>query len=485
VTGVQTCALPISAPLGRRAVRAILDRDPRASAAHALTFGRMAFVALVVIAWAAAAAGLSTGLLILWTILFLGIGVIRARIADTLVEPVEAPPLAEAELPRFAVLVPLHREAEVVADLVGELGRLDYPADRLDLRLVVEGDDAETVAAAEAATAGTRVELIVVPPSEPRTKPKALDFALACVDAPFVSVYDAEDRPDPDQLRKAAAAFARGGADLAVVQAALEIDHADHHRPWLVRQFELEYAMLFHGLLPWLAERGLFLPLGGTSNHFRRAALAEIGGWDPHNVTEDADVAVRLMRRGLKAAVIPSATREEAPLDLARWQAQRVRWLKGWMQTWLVHMREPVRFHREAGFLGAMSFHVVLAGQLASVLVFAPSVALLFAQIIGIVPLFEDRSFVDDLILTSGLLGVTTGMVGSLILAVRVGRRPRARRARFLDVLTLPAYWCLVSFASYRAVLELARAPYRWNKTAHGLAERHAARAARSGARGR
>jgi glycosyltransferase involved in cell wall biosynthesis len=322
-----------SAALVRRAVRAILDRDPKGSAANATPVLALAPILLVAGAWGVAVLDLSRSLLVAWTALFLGIGVLRAHLAEAIVDPPDAPPVATADLPRFAVLVPLFREADVVGDLVAALLRLDYPADRLDLRLVVEGDDAETRIAAEVAVAGTPVEVLVVPPAAPRTKPKALDLALACVDAPFVTVFDAEDRPDPDQLRKAAAAFRVGGADLAVVQAALEIDHADGDRPWLVRQFEIEYAMLFHGLLPWLARHRFFLPLGGTSNHFRRSALMEIGGWDPHNVTEDADVAVRLMRCGWRADVIAASTLEEAPLDLVRWRAQRVRWLKGWMQT--------------------------------------------------------------------------------------------------------------------------------------------------------
>ena len=465
-----------SAALVRRAVRAILDRDPAGSAANATPAVAIALILLVAGAWAAAVLDLSRSLLVAWTALFLGIGVLRAHLAEAIVDPPVAPPLATADLPRFAVLVPLFRESDVVGDLVAALLRLDYPVDRLDLRLVVEADDAATTIAAERAVAGTPVEILVVPPAEPRTKPKALDFALACVDAPFVTVFDAEDRPDPDQLRKAAAAFRAGGDDLAVVQAALEIDHADGDRPWLVRQFEIEYAMLFHGLLPWLARHRFFLPLGGTSNHFRRSALVEIGGWDPHNVTEDADVAVRLMRRGWRADVIAASTLEEAPLDLARWRAQRVRWLKGWMQTWLVHMRRPVSFHRAVRPLEALSFHLVLAGQLASVFVFAPSLAVLLAGAFGLPPLLGDRGFLDDVLLTAGLLGFTSGVAGSLVLARRVAGRGTAGRHRdgfrLFDVATMPVYWCLISFAAYRALGELMVAPHRWNKTTHGLAER-------------
>lgn len=464
-----------SAGLVHRAVHAILDHDPHHSAARPTTPGQTAVFVVVVASWPLAIADLSHVLLGAWTALFLGIGTLRAVIAEADPPAVEPPPLGEADLPRFAVLVPLHDEAEVVDDLVAALTRLDYPADRLDLRLVIEADDGATLGAAEAAVEGTAIEILAVPPAAPRTKPKALNFALQCVDAPFVTIYDAEDRPDPDQLRRAAAAFAAAGPELAVVQAALEIDHAAEARPWLVSQFEIEYAMLFHGLLPWLARRRLFLPLGGTSNHFRRAALADVGGWDPHNVTEDADVAVRLMRRGWRADVIASSTLEEAPLDLPKWRAQRVRWLKGWMQTWLVHMRRPWRFHREVRPLEALSFHLVLAGQLASVFVFAPSLLLLVVQAAGLLPLFDDRGFADDVLLVAGLLGFTTGIAGSLVLARRVasrghwaGRRP----PRLFDLLTLPVYWCLISLAAYRALAELMTAPHRWNKTAHGLAER-------------
>ena len=464
-----------SLALVRRAVRAILDREPIHSAAHSVSPLQATVVALLAGSWLLAALQISDAVLAGWTALFLGVGLLRAHIADTLPTPRPPTPIAVADLPRFAVLVPLHREAAVLPDLVAALTRFDYPADRLDLRLVMEADDVETLAAAEIAIAGTPVETIVVPPAEPRTKPKALNFALACVDAPFVTIFDAEDRPDPDQLRKAAAAFHAAGPDLAVVQAALEIDHAESDRPWLVRQFEIEYAMLFHGLLPWLAQHHFFLPLGGTSNHFRRAALEDIGGWDPHNVTEDADVAVRLMRKGWRADVLAAATLEEAPLDLARWHAQRIRWLKGWMLTWLVHMRRPARFHREVSLLGAASFHLVLAGQLVSVLVFLPSLVLFALEALGLLPLFGDRGFFGDVVLMAGLLGFTSGLGGSLVLALRVAPRSlstRRRRFRRFDVLTMPFYWCLVSIAAYRAVAELVVAPHRWNKTSHGLATR-------------
>lgn len=458
-----------SAVLTRRAVRTVLDRDPSLSAAGSPHPRELLLGVLCLAVWLTTLWGWVPPIL-LWTVLFLFVGLLRLLVADG-DPPRPASPLGADDLPRCAVLVAVYREAAVIADLVAALSRLDYPGDRLEIRLVVEADDEPTLAAAEAATAATAIDLVVVPPSWPRTKPKALNFALATVDADFVAVYDAEDRPDPDQLRRAMAVFAAGPPDLAVVQAALDIDHADRDRPWLVRQFEIEYAMLFHGLLPWLAERRRFLPLGGTSNHFRRIALDAVGGWDPHNVTEDADVSVRLRRAGWRAGVVASVTREEAPATPSGWLAQRTRWMKGWMQTWFAHMRTPLRLHRELGAVDSLLFHLIFAGQLLSALAYLPSLVFLALQATGVKPLFVDRTLDDDVLAVASLSVFVDGVLGAFVLAMRVS--PRAsHRFRLVDVLTMPVYWCGVSIAAYAAVLELVRAPARWNKTEHGLVAR-------------
>lgn len=458
-----------SGALGRRAVAAVHDRDPTRSAAGAPRPRELAWAGLFLAVWCLSLWGLSAPV-IAWTAVFLVLGLLRLLVAEG-APPGPAPAIDDADLPRFAVLVPIYREAAVVPDLVRALRRLDYPADRLEVRLVVEADDAETRAVAERAVAGTALDLVVVPPSEPRTKPKALNFALATVDADLVTIYDAEDRPDVDQLRRAAAALAVAPADVAVVQAALDIDHAERDRPWLVRQFEIEYAMLFSGLLPWLAERRLFLPLGGTSNHFRRVALDAVGGWDPHNVTEDADVAVRLRRAGWRAGVVASETREEAPASPRGWLAQRTRWMKGWMQTWFVHMRSPLALHRELGATDAALFHLIFAGQLLSALIYLPSLVFLALQSAGVVTLFVDGTVDADVLAVSALAAFATGVLGALTLAVKVASRSH-RRFRLFDVLTMPIYWCGVSIAAHAAVIELIRAPCRWNKTEHGLVAR-------------
>lgn len=424
---------------------------------------------------AAALAALDSGLVLVVAaglqLVFAVLGLLRLLAA---LEPRPSPAaqaLADAALPRYAVLVPLHREAEVVSALVDALKALDYPADRLVLRLVVEADDTATLAASRAATRGSAIELIVVPPSEPRTKPKALNFALACVDADLVTVYDAEDRPEPGQLRRAAAAFAAGPPDLVCLQAALEIDHAPSSRPWLVRQFALEYAMLFRGLLPWLGGRGLWFPLGGTSNHFRLPALRAVGGWDAWNVTEDADVAVRLARAGGRLATFASHTGEEAPLGYSAWRGQRRRWMKGWLQTWAVHTASPTRLYRDLGPAGFALVQLMVAGHVLSALVYPFGVAVLLLRLVFAVDLFADRSFAADLALALALVGFGLALLGTVLLARRV-RRSGDPWFPIADLLTMPAYWLLLSVAVVDAVRDLSRDPHGWRKTRHGLAAR-------------
>jgi cellulose synthase/poly-beta-1,6-N-acetylglucosamine synthase-like glycosyltransferase len=224
-------------------------------------------------------------------------------------------------LPVYSVLVPVYREAGMIGELTRALAALDYPSDKLDVRLVVEEDDSETFAAVFAAG----LNAVVVPPGLPRTKPKACNFALQSVWGEFVVVYDAEDRPEPDQLRKAVAAF-RANPDVSCLQARLAIDRAPS---WISRMFAIDYAVWFRMLLPGLARLHSPIPLGGTSNHFRVKSLVEAGAWDPFNVTEDADLGVRLARLGHRVAILDSATFEEAPEKLGTWLRQRTRWMKG------------------------------------------------------------------------------------------------------------------------------------------------------------
>lgn len=389
-------------------------------------------------------------------------------------ETTEPPPLlSDDALPTYSVLVPLYREAAVVPSLAAALARIDYPRHKLLIFIIVEADDLETIRAVRKIGRGLLFRLLIVPPSLPRTKPKALCWALPFVESELVTIFDAEDRPAADQLRLAATAFAEADEDLVCVQAALEVDHLPTSRSWISRQFALEYRVLFRFLLPWLAAKGLFLPLGGTSNHFRRSALVASGGWDPFNMTEDADLAVRLTRLGGRIGIIESTTGEEAPLTWRQWHYQRTRWMKGWLQTSLVHFSNPVQLIRDVGLVRAGLILILLPGQIAAAIAYPFGFLYMALEFCGLVPMFADRPFSGDIILALHLTAFVAGWLGALTAIIRTARRKPGRMAVGLsDLALVPFYWLLLFVAALAAPIELIRRPFRWNKTSHGLAAR-------------
>jgi glycosyltransferase involved in cell wall biosynthesis len=375
-------------------------------------------------------------------------------------EPPSSPRLPDDKLPVYTIIVALYREAACVPDLVRALDALDYPREKLDVKFAVEPDDTETLAALQRLRLPPCYEIIIAPAAGPRTKPKALNTALPFARGSFVVVYDAEDRPDPDQLRKALAEFLRSDERLACVQARLAIDNT--RDSWLTRMSTAEYAGLFDVLLPGLAHWKLPLPLGGTSNHFDMSVLRRIGAWDPYNVTEDADLGMRLARCGYITSVISSSTQEEAPARFRAWLRQRTRWFKGWMQTYLVHMRQPQRLCRDLGAPGFAAFQLVIGGTVLAALVHPFFIVELVC-----------RLFVDDAgVLFAGLPATTlaTGYAASGMLAL-LGLKRRHLLGSAWVLLAMPAHWLLLSLAAWRALYQLARDPYRWEKTEHGLAK--------------
>lgn len=364
-----------------------------------------------------------------------------------------------AELPLYSVLVPLRDEANMVNQLCTTLSELNYPADRLEVLFVVERRSAATLAAVERRLGDIRFSLIDVPDALPRTKPKALDFALPLCRGEFVVVYDAEDRPEPDQLLRVLSHF-RARPDLECVQARLQIDNAGHG--FLPSQFAGEYAGLFAVLLPALAQWELVMPLGGTSNHFRAATLRRLGGWDAFNVTEDADVGVRLARRGLRTATCASVTLEAAPTSYRAWLGQRTRWMKGWMQTFLVHNRRPAHLLADLGWPGFVIFQVLVLGMIVSALMHAAfgiglALSLLRADLALVLPPWGTAIYMAVL-----LLGQGTAIATNLVGLMRTGRGHL-----WWTQLALPFYWVLIGLATLRALFELALRPFHWFKTPH------------------
>jgi cellulose synthase/poly-beta-1,6-N-acetylglucosamine synthase-like glycosyltransferase len=363
-----------------------------------------------------------------------------------------------------SLLVPLYREAEMIPEIVRALSALDYPRARLEVRLLLEEGDHETRRAVAAAALPGWIRPMVVPDGRPRTKPRALNAALDFCRGDIVGILDAEDRPAPDQLRRVADAFAAAPPDLACVQC--ELGYYNARENWISRCFQLEYGLWFGVVLKGVEALGLPIPLGGTSCYLRRAALERVGGWDAQNVTEDADLGMRLARFGYRARVIDSTTEEEANCRAAPWVRQRSRWLKGYLLTLLSHMRAPRALWRELGARGTFGLGALFLGAVAAHLAMPLFwIALLGWALTGQSPLAE---------VMDGALGWAAAAAFGLGWAVLLAASAIAMRRRgMLDLLlwlpTVPLYWTLGSLAAWKAVVEIATAPFYWDKTRHGV----------------
>ena len=383
--------------------------------------------------------------------------------------PVTPPPLDTKDLPIVTILLPLYREAASLPYLIASLSRLDYPRQRLDIKLLIETDDPDTLAEANRLCREDHFDIVMVPDSQPRTKPKACNYGLWTARGTLTVIYDAEDRPEPDQLRKAAAAFAAATDDtrapLACVQARL--NYYNRHQNWLTRLFAMEYALLFDVVLPGLDRLGAPIPLGGTSNFFLTKTLIELGGWDPHNVTEDADLGLRLTATGHRTAMIDSTTYEEAVARPRAWIRQRSRWVKGFIQTWFVHTRAGARrplapFSREA-MLRRLTLHLVIGGVVISAVVNPLFWALYIAWIAGwggIAALFPTP------LLELSVLGLLAGN-GFFAYLTMIAPARRRWYDQCGHILMLPVVWLMLSAAGYVALWQFLRKPFYWEKTEH------------------
>jgi cellulose synthase/poly-beta-1,6-N-acetylglucosamine synthase-like glycosyltransferase len=483
----ERLAVVSSATIGPSAARThrlhatldLLRRTPDLSAARpAARWQRLAALALVasVAAGGIVAPGVTCtamlgviSIVLLCIVLLRGLGLVHL-LSRPRRSAFPAAPAIDHELPLYSVLVPLYREAEIVPDLLKALAAIDYPADRLDVLLVAEEEDVATQAAIAAARLAPNTRMIVVPPGRPRTKPRALNFALEFARGAYVVVFDAEDVPEPGQLRRALGLLRSDPERLGCVQARLAIYNTG--ASWLSAQFALEYAALIDGLLPALERLGLPIPLGGTSNHFPREVLERLGRWDPFNVTEDADLGLRLARAGVEVRMLDCQTWEEAPTTFRVWRGQRTRWLKGWLQTYVVHMRRPWRLLRDLGPRRFLGFQLFMAGTMVSALVH-PWFYVLMAIEFWQGPLLDVSALpgVNLLWWTSGFI-----LLAGYALGVGLGAAAVLVRGRRLALLghaaITPLYWLLISFAAYRALFQLVEAPHLWEKTRHSARTR-------------
>lgn len=465
--------------LSRQAVYELADLDPEMSARTVFTAPQMiaAYVLISAVLLGLALAPIGTlitlnvgfGLFYLGNFIFKGVmisvGGGRSATVDESIA-IEARALREEDLPVFTVLVPMFREARMLPTLAQSLRSLDYPLGKLDIKIVLEAGDTETIEAARGLGLEGVFELIIVPRSQPQTKPKACNFALRFARGEYLVIYDAEDRPEPDQLRKVVATFRRAPANTACLQCRLSYFNAEEN--WLTRMFTLDYALWFDAVLPGLERLGMPIPLGGTSNHFRTDVLRELHAWDPFNVTEDADLGIRIGQKGYRVGVVDSTTFEEASCRAGQWLRQRSRWMKGYMQTLLVHTRRPLQFVRSAGALGLLGFVFFIGGTVLAGLL-NPLFWLFYLVWLAAGAANLDVIFPNSLLYLC-LFNLLAGN-GAFTYLLMLAPIRRGWLGFIPYSFTLCAYWVMISAAAYRALWQLLRDPFHWEKTEHGLSQ--------------
>jgi glycosyltransferase XagB len=369
------------------------------------------------------------------------------------------------ELPVYTVLLPVYDEPAIVSNLITGVLNIDYPKDKLEILLLIEEDDIATQTALLDADLQD-IRVVIVPESAPRTKPKACNYGMSLPDlrGEFVTIYDAEDIPDPLQLRRSVVAFGRLPSQIGCLQARL--GYFNERQNVLTRWFSIEYDQWFGLILPAVEESGCVVPLGGTSNHMRTSTWREIGGWDEFNVTEDADLGVRLARYGYRTLILDSITLEEANSDVINWIRQRSRWYKGYLQTMLVHLRNPVALHREIGITAILRLINMTGGvpitSVLNILFWFTMVQWILGRPAVIEQLFPPLAYY--LCLTLFLVGTPISIFMGLIVTKTLDK-PHMWWA----ALIMPPYWILQSIAALKATLQLVFRPFYWEKTVHGL----------------
>ena len=372
--------------------------------------------------------------------------------------------LVDDVLPVYTLILPLYRETEVLDGLIASISALDYPANKLDVKLLLEEDDVAMQRAVAALDLPAQFETLVVQGAGPQGKPRACNYGLVRARGTYLALYDAEDRPEPDQLKKALVAFTVGGPQVACVQAKLNFYNPDQNL--LTKWFTIEYSTWFDLYLPALNRMAAPIPLGGTSNHFRVDQLRALGAWDAYNVTEDADLGLRLARYHLRTSVIDSVTYEEANSRLGNWLRQRSRWVKGYMQTWLVHMRHPLKLFEDLGPAGFLAFQVMVLGTFFTYLInpifWVMVIAWYTTHAAGIQTIYPGPVlYISALAFFAGnFLFIFTAVAGAL-------QRGYDHGVKY--ALANHLYWALMSIAAWKAVWQLVRKPHYWEKTQHGL----------------
>ncbi len=464
--------------VGKREVRTFAPFQERTSALQVITTNQITMLAMLAISWTV---GLFFLHLAMFTII-LGIitllyicGFIASGILSTNSfsgssgekideEIISALDQLGVEWPSYTILCPLYQEVTIVPQFIAAINALEYPIEKLQVLFLTEENDNETRAALYSMPLPPGFTILTVPKGSPQTKPRACNFGLLQAKGQFIVIFDAEDKPEPSQLKKAVLTFANLGSEVACVQA--KLNYYNSTQNLLTRWFTAEYSTWFDIMLPGLQRSGFSLPLGGTSNHFRTEVLRALGGWDAFNVTEDCDLGLRISHYGLKTAVLDSTTYEEAPSRLKTWLFQRSRWIKGYLQTYLVHMRHPVQTLRQGHLRKFFSLQLIV-GAWTVVLFINPFMWALTVLYILFHPVQLYGPLFPGPILYMGVFCLIFGNFFYVYIHL-LGCVRRKEYALMKWVLLIPLYWIMMSMSAYIAFYQLIVKPHYWEKTQHG-----------------
>jgi cellulose synthase/poly-beta-1,6-N-acetylglucosamine synthase-like glycosyltransferase len=433
-----------------------------------LALGGVLLIALIVLMHSTFFLAVAGAIITLYAavVIFRAYVMVRGSKSEDLIKVSPREIAALRDLPIYTILLPLYREAGVLPQLIKACSEIDYPSSKLDIKLLLEEDDTETLDVVKDTEIPPNFDVLIVPAEGARTKPKACNYGLQFARGEFCVIFDAEDIPAPDQLKKAIAVFRRSGDGIGCVQA--KLNYYNPRQNIITRWFSLEYTSWFDFFLPGLVDLGLPVPLGGSSNHFKTQLLRELGAWDANNVTEDADLGMRLHRAGYQTALMDSTTLEEANSDFVNWMRQRSRWGKGYFISWLVLMRHPVRLWRDVGWRGTISMQLTLGGTFGVALL---NLCVWFLTLLWALAQFEIIGYLFPTgVYYIGMLELIFGNFFFMFMGIWCAYHRRDFDLTHAGMFS-PAYWLMASLAMIKAAIQTVSKPTFWEKTVHGLFE--------------
>lgn len=376
--------------------------------------------------------------------------------------------ISDEDLPIYTIILPVRdEEYSILKNLLDSINNLDYPKDKFDIKFVVDEEDIKTIEAGKELLKKFNFDLIIVPDYRIKSKPLSCNYALKFIKGEYITIYDAEDRPEKYQLKKAIQKFKELGNDYVCLQASLHF--YNKYKNFLTYCFSIEYSMWFDFTIRSIDKFGSFFPLGGTSNHFKAKKLLELGKWDGFNVTEDAELGVRIARAGYKVSYLNSITEEECPITIHAWIKQRTRWIKGFMQTFCEYMF----FKKPICIKSTINFKPIRKLKFFDIITFNLFIMMSFFFFITMMVIFLNLDIATNikdfkLLIIMSYINIFSFLIMTYMSFIIIIVKNKIKFNVFYLIL-FPFYWILHYIAGVRACYYLIVKPFYWAKTKHGI----------------